>query len=310
MLFSQRRPGRKKPGTPSTRSLTDRASDYGSEGCRFESCRVHSRPEAPRRNPGGLSRCPYSGDVPQARTFPSKGYTCVVWLKSRVASPSDWQRRSEGAYDAGADHVVHDAEFRGQFGGFLQDAVAVPGGEDLDGAASAPGQRRDDGDLGLVRHVPAEHRLVLLPTSPLILVVGEEAPGADRAQGGREEAHGRGCEMTFCPRCELASVGDHTRLPGSCCEPAFDNRQIEQGPRLGGTAPVRSPSRHRHQGLSRWCLRGLAHRWSGACSGQPLGDLPRDASPECRDHRIGVGVQQRSTATTALSGKCRSGHGR
>lgn len=42
--------GKKKPGTPSTRSLTDRASDYGSEGCRFESCRVHSRPEAPEKS--------------------------------------------------------------------------------------------------------------------------------------------------------------------------------------------------------------------------------------------------------------------
>ncbi len=41
------------------------AHAYGSEGCRFESCRVHSRPEAPRRNPGGLSRCPYSSEVQQ-----------------------------------------------------------------------------------------------------------------------------------------------------------------------------------------------------------------------------------------------------
>lgn len=63
MLFSQRRPGRKVRGAgprlrprTRTRSLTDRASDYGSEGCRFESCRVHSRPEALRRNPEGLSR--------------------------------------------------------------------------------------------------------------------------------------------------------------------------------------------------------------------------------------------------------------
>ncbi|OKI83641.1 hypothetical protein AMK12_10820 [Streptomyces sp. TSRI0395] len=88
----------------------------------------------------------------------------------------------------------------------------------------------------------------------------------------------------------LGSGGERGRPPGSSCEPAFDTRQIEQGPRLGRTAPVRSPSRHWRQGLSRWCLRGLAHRWSGACSGQPLGDLPRDASPECRDHQVGVGV--------------------
>ncbi|CAL2056203.1 protein of unknown function [Streptomyces murinus] len=38
----------------STRSLTDRASDYGSEGCRFESCRVHIGPEALWRDPQGL----------------------------------------------------------------------------------------------------------------------------------------------------------------------------------------------------------------------------------------------------------------
>lgn len=38
----------------STRSLTDRASDYGSEGCRFESCRVHTG-ERPRRDPGPLA---------------------------------------------------------------------------------------------------------------------------------------------------------------------------------------------------------------------------------------------------------------
>ncbi len=50
--------GRKTPGSPSTRSLTDRASDYGSEGCRFESCRVHSRTEAPDKSPGPLS-CAY-----------------------------------------------------------------------------------------------------------------------------------------------------------------------------------------------------------------------------------------------------------
>lgn len=35
--------GKKTAGKPSARSLTDRASDYGSEGCRFESCRAHSR---------------------------------------------------------------------------------------------------------------------------------------------------------------------------------------------------------------------------------------------------------------------------
>lgn len=56
--------GRKTPGSPSTRSLTDRASDYGSEGCRFESCRVHSRTEAPDESPGPLSYVPdASGDV-------------------------------------------------------------------------------------------------------------------------------------------------------------------------------------------------------------------------------------------------------
>lgn len=50
--------GPKGPGAAenktSTRSLTDRASDYGSEGCRFESCRVHTG-ERPRRDPGPLA---------------------------------------------------------------------------------------------------------------------------------------------------------------------------------------------------------------------------------------------------------------
>lgn len=104
--------------------------------------------------------------------------------------------------------------------------------------------------------------------------------------------------MNPCLRGEFASGGGSTRLSGSSCEPAFDTRQVEQGPRLGRAAPVRSPSHHGHQRLSRWCLRGLAHRWGGACSGQPLGDLPWEASPECQDHRIGLGLQQRCTAVT------------
>ena len=41
MLSTQRRPA-PPAAKPRTRSSTDRASDYGSEGCRFESCRVHT----------------------------------------------------------------------------------------------------------------------------------------------------------------------------------------------------------------------------------------------------------------------------
>lgn len=44
----------------STRSLTDRASDYGSEGCRFESCRVHTGKRPPERS-GGLLRYVMTG---------------------------------------------------------------------------------------------------------------------------------------------------------------------------------------------------------------------------------------------------------
>ena len=47
MLSPQRRPARKTAGKPSARSLTDRALDYGSRGCRFESCRARSSSEAP-----------------------------------------------------------------------------------------------------------------------------------------------------------------------------------------------------------------------------------------------------------------------
>lgn len=70
MLFSQRRRGRKNPGSTSTRSLTDRASDYGSEGCRFESCRVHSRPEAPEKSGASGVSASYSSEV---RQRPSDG---------------------------------------------------------------------------------------------------------------------------------------------------------------------------------------------------------------------------------------------
>lgn len=60
MFFLSPRAGRKgrerrqKNRITSTRSLTDRASDYGSEGCRFESCRVHTV-QRPRRDPGPLA---------------------------------------------------------------------------------------------------------------------------------------------------------------------------------------------------------------------------------------------------------------
>ncbi len=40
------------------RSSTDRASDYGSEGCRFESCRAHSRSEPLSGNREGLFSYP------------------------------------------------------------------------------------------------------------------------------------------------------------------------------------------------------------------------------------------------------------
>ncbi|OKI60228.1 hypothetical protein AMK17_10420 [Streptomyces sp. CB00072] len=64
---------------------------------------------------------------------------------------------------------MHDGEFRGQFGGFVHDAVAVPVGEDLDGAASTPGQGGDEGVFGLVHHVFAEDRLALLAAPPPVL---------------------------------------------------------------------------------------------------------------------------------------------
>lgn len=65
MLFPQRRPARKTAGKPSARSLTDRASDYGSEGCRFESCRAHSRSKPPPGNPDGGFVVAYSSEVQQ-----------------------------------------------------------------------------------------------------------------------------------------------------------------------------------------------------------------------------------------------------
>src|SRR3954451_24673961 len=59
MFFLSPRAARKgkerRENRTSTRSLTDRASDYGSEGCRFESCRVHSRSKAPDESPGPSS---------------------------------------------------------------------------------------------------------------------------------------------------------------------------------------------------------------------------------------------------------------
>lgn len=38
-------------------SLHSPARSYGSEGCGFESCRAHSKREAPSRNRRGLWRC-------------------------------------------------------------------------------------------------------------------------------------------------------------------------------------------------------------------------------------------------------------
>lgn len=223
MLFSQRRPGRKKPGTPSTRSLTDRASDYGSEGCRFESCRVHSRPEAPRRDPGGLSRCLCSSELQQPRQ-PRGGHrvrpspSLPMYWAAEVGGdrPSDRCSRSEGpvgrkwrsapwgrphgaavghgtrpksgprvragqrsvgasvgAIDGlgayvrgpgggvrhGVDRGIPGGELGGPSGGLVHEAVGKPGGENLVGAASVPGQGGDEGGLGAVGPVFTEGRL-------------------------------------------------------------------------------------------------------------------------------------------------------
>lgn len=89
----------------------------------------------------------------------------------------------------------------------------------------------------------------------------------------------------------------HRGMPGSPCERAFDARESEQGSRPGRAAPVCSASCDRHQGLPRWSLHGVADRRRGARPGQPLGDLPRDASPERQDHRVASGVQRLRTAT-------------
>ncbi|WP_374064244.1 VOC family protein [Streptomyces himalayensis] len=89
----------------------------------------------------------------------------------------------------------------------------------------------------------------------------------------------------------LLSGGGHKRLPGSGCERAFDSCEIEQSPRLGRAAPVRPTSCDRHQGLPRRRVRGLADRRSATCSGQPLGDLSRDASPERQGDRVTVGLR-------------------
>lgn len=105
MLFSQRRRGA-KPQKPSqrptpltgTRSLTDRASDYGSEGCRFESCRVHSSPKGPRRNPGALSR----GAVREAHRWPGRLMSRAVGFRGHLARPwvcTPHARRSGGPAD-------------------------------------------------------------------------------------------------------------------------------------------------------------------------------------------------------------------
>lgn len=102
---------------------------------------------------------------------------------------------AERTHDPRVDRAVHDGEFRGQLGGFIHDAVAVPVGEDLDGAASTPGQRGDEGVFGLVHHVFAEDRLVLLAAPPPVLVVGQEVPGDGRSQDVFEDVEGQGVGM-------------------------------------------------------------------------------------------------------------------
>ncbi len=80
MFFLSPRAGRKgrerkdKNKRTSTRSLTDRASDYGSEGCRFESCRVH-RDQRPRRNPGPLA---FSGRLGESLLSRRPGASCAA----------------------------------------------------------------------------------------------------------------------------------------------------------------------------------------------------------------------------------------
>ncbi len=92
---------RRRNKRTSTRSLTDRASDYGSEGCRFESCRVHTD-ERPRITPGPLAfqgrtaakcsnrvsrRRPWHPTACRARPAP-----LPRWLRRRP--PSSWRSGS------------------------------------------------------------------------------------------------------------------------------------------------------------------------------------------------------------------------
>ncbi|SCE61491.1 hypothetical protein GA0115261_1114710, partial [Streptomyces sp. OspMP-M43] len=79
------------------------------EGCRFESCRVHSRPEAPRRNPGGLSRCPYGGGVRQPcrrGSAAARGRSCrccrgAFAVRARTGRERGMNLRTRGGLGAG-----------------------------------------------------------------------------------------------------------------------------------------------------------------------------------------------------------------
>lgn len=63
---SRKANGAQNPGQPSTRSLTDRASDYGSEGCRFESCRVHSPRGPPVHRGASCVVCSFGPPLPSS----------------------------------------------------------------------------------------------------------------------------------------------------------------------------------------------------------------------------------------------------
>ncbi len=102
MLSTQRRPAL-PAAKPRTRSSTDRASDYGSEGCRFESCRVHTAQRPPEiiRGPLAwgvqqrstatplLSQCPWPLTTGSGRPVPP--------LRSPPRRPpSSWRSASAG----------------------------------------------------------------------------------------------------------------------------------------------------------------------------------------------------------------------
>lgn len=104
MLSSQGRRGTKTQAlSTSTRSLTDRASDYGSEGCRFESCRVHIIQRPSRFTREGLCRAVQQRSTTTAHPAPlapgratrhphPPQYAVPVMRSTR---PAPWRRTSQ-----------------------------------------------------------------------------------------------------------------------------------------------------------------------------------------------------------------------